>query len=164
LRFLGPILETLDFKQLKWCGHGVGADYSYQFVEGEYMTADEYDHFLFDPTDFMMRKYWPRIFGTLKGLEKLTPMRNVITYSWGHLSVSAYTTLRSLGRAGHAEKSREKSHRFHHTAEILPGSKRSGSPSDRRYVPGPLDTLVIISGTSDSCLILPQTGHGNCGV
>lgn len=83
LRFLGPILDTLDFKQLKWCGHGVGADYSYQFVEGEYMTADEYDHFLFDPTDFMMRKYWPRIFGTLKGFEKLTPIRNVITYSMG---------------------------------------------------------------------------------
>ena len=24
LRFLGPILETLDFKPLKWPGHGAG--------------------------------------------------------------------------------------------------------------------------------------------
>ena len=25
LRFLGPILETLDYKQLQWPGHGVSA-------------------------------------------------------------------------------------------------------------------------------------------
>jgi uroporphyrinogen-III decarboxylase len=83
LRFLGPILETLNFRQLKWSGHGVGPDFSYQFVEGEYMKADEYDHFLFDPTDFMLRKYWPRIFGSLAGFEKLPPLRNIITYSIG---------------------------------------------------------------------------------
>ena len=107
LRFLGPILDTLDFKQLKWCGHGVGADYSYQFVEGEYMKADEYDHFLFDPTDFMMRKYWPRIFGSLKGFEKLTPMRDIITYSigtpFGFMSYSSPEVMEALE---HAEKSR----------------------------------------------------------
>lgn len=83
LRLLGPILETLDFKQLKWPGHGVAPNVSYQFVEGEYMKADEYDHFLADPTDFMIRKYWPRIFGALKGFEKLSPLRNIITYSIG---------------------------------------------------------------------------------
>jgi len=83
LRFLGPILEALDFKQLKWSGHGVGADFSYQFVEGEYMSAEEYDHFLLDPSDFMVRKYWPRICGSLKGLEKLRPFNSIITYSMG---------------------------------------------------------------------------------
>ena len=35
LRFLGPILETLDFKQLKWPGQGVPSNLTYQFVEGE---------------------------------------------------------------------------------------------------------------------------------
>ena len=39
LRFLGPLLETLDFRQLKWPGHGVPDNVSYQFVEGEYMRA-----------------------------------------------------------------------------------------------------------------------------
>ena len=33
LRFLGPILDTLDFKQLKWCGHGVGPDYSISLLK-----------------------------------------------------------------------------------------------------------------------------------
>jgi len=83
LRFLGPLLETLDFRQLKWPGHGLSPDVSYQFVEGEYMKAEEYDAFLNDPTDFMVRAYWPRIFGSLKAFEKLPPLRDIITYSIG---------------------------------------------------------------------------------
>ncbi|HEY3277831.1 MAG TPA: uroporphyrinogen decarboxylase family protein [Syntrophorhabdaceae bacterium] len=83
LRLLGPILETLDFRQLKWPGHGVAPNLSYQFVEGEYMKADEYDRFLEDPTDFMLRLYWPRVFGALKAFEKLPPLRNIITYAVG---------------------------------------------------------------------------------
>ena len=39
IRFLGPILEALDFKQLKWPGHGMPSNLTYQFVEGEYMVA-----------------------------------------------------------------------------------------------------------------------------
>lgn len=83
LRFLGPILEVLDFKQLLWPGHGLGPNLTYQFVEGEYMTAEEYDHFLFDPTDFMLRKYWPRVFGSLKAFEKLPVARDIVTYAMG---------------------------------------------------------------------------------
>jgi uroporphyrinogen-III decarboxylase len=83
LRFLGPILEALDFKQLKWPGHGVAADLTYQFVEGEYMKAEEYDHFLLDPSDFMMRRYWPRVCGALAGFEKLAPLHSIVTYYMG---------------------------------------------------------------------------------
>jgi len=82
-RFLGPLLETLDFKLLKWPGHGVGPNTTYQFVEGEYMMADEYDHFLSDPSDFMIRRYWPRVCGSLAGLGKLGPIHNIITYYMG---------------------------------------------------------------------------------
>ncbi len=83
LRFVGPILEVLDFKQLIWPGHGLGPNITYQFIEGEYMTAEEYDHFLFDPTDFMLRKYWPRVFGSLKAFEKLPAVRDIVTYAMG---------------------------------------------------------------------------------
>jgi hypothetical protein len=82
-RFLGPVLEALDFRQLKWPGHGMVADHTYQFVEGEYMAEDEYDHFLLDPSDFMVRKYWPRVCGKLKGFEKLAPLHGVISYYMG---------------------------------------------------------------------------------
>lgn len=84
LRYLGPILEALDFKQLIWPGHGLASDHmSYQFVEGEYMSADEYDHFLLDTTDFMMRRYWPRVCGGLKGFQKLPPLHNIMSYYMG---------------------------------------------------------------------------------
>lgn len=83
IRFLGPILETLDFKQLKWPGHGMTGNHTYQFVEGEYMTADEYDHFLLDPSDFIMRRYWPRVCGALKGFEMLPPLHGIISYYMG---------------------------------------------------------------------------------
>lgn len=68
---LGPVMEILDFKQLKWPGHGVSPDHTYQFVEAELMKADEYDAYLFDPTDFMLRFYLPRVCGALDGLKTL---------------------------------------------------------------------------------------------
>jgi uroporphyrinogen-III decarboxylase len=83
LRLLGPILETLDFKPLKWPGHGVTANRTYQYIEGEYLKADEYDHFLLDPTDFMIRRFWPRIMGALSGFQQLPPLHNIISYYLG---------------------------------------------------------------------------------
>ena len=83
LRFLGPLLDALDFKQLKWPGHGVAPDVSYQFVEGEYMRVEEYDQFLSDPSDFMMRRYLPRICGSLKGLQNFPAFTGLVTYAMG---------------------------------------------------------------------------------
>jgi len=89
-RFLGAVLDTLDYKQLKWAGHGLGQNASYQFLEGEYMRDDEYDQFLFDPTDFVIRTYWPRIFGALKAFENLPPLHDAIAYYMGLGKFSAF--------------------------------------------------------------------------
>ena len=82
-RFLGPILDALDYRPLKWAGHGLGKNASYQFLEGEYMKEDEYDRLLYDPTDFVIRTYWPRIFGALKPFENLPRLHDVIAYYMG---------------------------------------------------------------------------------
>ena len=68
---LGPLLEILDYKLIQWPGHGVSPDKTFQFVEGEYMKAEEYDDFLFDPTDFMLHTYIPRVYGALEGFRSL---------------------------------------------------------------------------------------------
>ncbi len=68
---VGPTLELLDYKQLKWPGHGVDPNITFQFIEGEYMKAEEYDAFLFDPSDFMLRTIFPRIFGSLEAFKML---------------------------------------------------------------------------------------------
>jgi hypothetical protein len=68
---IGPMLETLQCRYLKWPGHGVPPHQGYQFVEEEFMKAEEYDEFLFDPTDFVLRKFLPRAYGSLEPLQKL---------------------------------------------------------------------------------------------
>jgi hypothetical protein len=78
--FLGPLLDVLDYRQMQWPGRQLGPDVPFQFVEGEYMKAEEYDHFFSDPMDFVVRKYWPRISGSLKGLEGLPPFQNFTRY------------------------------------------------------------------------------------
>lgn len=71
---LGPVFEALDYRQIIWPGHGVSPNLTYQFVENEYMKADEYDAFLFDPTGFMIRTFFPRICGVLEPLKMLSPL------------------------------------------------------------------------------------------
>ena len=82
-RFVGALLDALDYQQLAWPGHGLNEKGSYQFVEGAYMKADEYERFLYDPTDFILRTYWPRVFGLMKPLENLPPLNDIISYCMG---------------------------------------------------------------------------------
>ena len=67
----GPSLEALGFKQVQWPGHGVGDNQPYQYLDREYMKAEEYDEFLFDPTGFYLKKYLPRVAGAFEGLEQM---------------------------------------------------------------------------------------------
>ena len=70
----GQLLEASDFKQLQWPGHGVGDDQPFQYLDREYMKADEYDEFLFDPTGFYLQKYLPRVAGAFEGIDELPPL------------------------------------------------------------------------------------------
>jgi len=67
----GASMELLGQTNLKWAGCGLPDDVQYQYVEQEYMKADEYPHFLSDPSDFVMRRFLPRMYSHLTGLQKL---------------------------------------------------------------------------------------------
>ena len=68
----GKVFERIDYKLLKWPGHGLAPESrSYQYIEGEYMRADEYDHLIEDPSDFWLRIIMPRIAGALEPLKHL---------------------------------------------------------------------------------------------
>ena len=79
----------LGDRMTKWPGHGLPDDQPFQFVEGEYMTADEYDGLLSDPGDFTLRKFMPRVFTELEGLSMLPPIAMMLLAhgSMGSLSV-----------------------------------------------------------------------------
>jgi len=83
VKLMGPVLDALDCKQARWPGRNLPSNLPFQFIEREYMKAEEYDVFLSDPSDFIVRRLWPRIFGALKGLEKLPPIHNIVSYSVG---------------------------------------------------------------------------------
>jgi uroporphyrinogen-III decarboxylase len=93
----GSVLDTLDYKQMVWPGGQLGPNVPFQFVEGEYMKAEEYDHFLSDPIDFVIRRFWPRIAGSLQGLEKLPTFRNATFYmSTGIFSLFGLSEMQSI--------------------------------------------------------------------
>ncbi|MDD5338259.1 MAG: uroporphyrinogen decarboxylase family protein [Dehalococcoidales bacterium] len=74
----GKVLDLLDYKLYAWPGHGLAKDgSSWQFKEGEYMTADEYGDLIRDPSDFWIRKYLPRAFGTFAPMGMFQPFTNI---------------------------------------------------------------------------------------
>ncbi len=65
----GPVLEAMDYKPMEWPGHGADPNVCFQYLDKEFMTPDEYDGYLDDPTGFYLRKYLPRIGGAFEGLQ-----------------------------------------------------------------------------------------------
>ena len=68
----GRVADILDYKQYSWPGHGVPDDGEFQFIEGEYLKADEYDALMQDPTDFWLRTIVPRVAGALEPFKQLS--------------------------------------------------------------------------------------------
>jgi hypothetical protein len=73
----GKIFDILDYKLLRWPGHGISKDATgYQYVEGEYMLPEDYPALIEDPSDFWLRTYMPRVFGVLEPFKMLSPFTN----------------------------------------------------------------------------------------
>ncbi len=77
-----------------WPGHGVDEHTQFQFVESEFMREDEYDAFLDDPTDWVIRKYLPRAFSALEAFAYMPPL---------HLFVSGSYFMGTMGRLASGE-------------------------------------------------------------
>lgn len=74
----GKFYETMDYKLYSWPGHGVAPEHVYQCNEAEYMTADEYDALIDDPTSFFTNVYLPRVFGALEGFKMLPAFYGIL--------------------------------------------------------------------------------------
>jgi uroporphyrinogen-III decarboxylase len=155
IRYLGPVMEVLDFKQLKWPGHGCNVNSSYQYVEGEYMRGDEYDAFLFDMTDFILRTYWPRIFGAFQSFGKLPALNGIITYYMGLGAFAAFDDPeieKSLGALMKAAKEARKL--IKGAMEYAEEMKKMGFPPQfGGLAQAPFDTLSdFFRGTKEAML------------
>lgn len=96
----GPSLAVGD-RLFRYPGHGLDPNGSFQFVEGEYMKAEDYDAFMEDPTDWSIRKLWPRIFTELEGLASLPPLSLAAYGSFFLLNLGMFKTP-ALAKAVHA--------------------------------------------------------------
>jgi len=67
----GPALDVLGMLGYKWPGGTLGDDHEYQFVDQEYMLAEEYHDLIDDPTGYFLNVYFPRMFNSLKGLSRI---------------------------------------------------------------------------------------------
>ena len=77
----GPTLEALDWHPLEWPGHGVDDNATFQYLDTEHMSAEEYDLYLADPTRFYLSTYLPRVSGAFAGLEKFPALPTTTEWS-----------------------------------------------------------------------------------
>ena len=90
--FPGAVFEALDYKLLRLPGRGIPANHVFQFVEEEYVSAEDfYDPFIADPADFLLRSYLPRVCGALEPFKMLPPFNSWFGYYLGLVgSVAAF--------------------------------------------------------------------------
>ncbi len=85
----GPVfatqpLDLLGTTQFRWPGHGLPDDMPFQWIEREYMLAEEYGEMLADPNGFAIKKLWPRVSSTLAPFSALAnqlPFMNLTSMS-----------------------------------------------------------------------------------
>jgi uroporphyrinogen-III decarboxylase len=67
----GPVMEEMGYKAMYWPGKGVGDNVTFQYLDEEYVSADELDDYLFDPTGFYLKSYLPRVAETFEGFANM---------------------------------------------------------------------------------------------
>jgi uroporphyrinogen-III decarboxylase len=82
LSYPGEVFDLIGMRMMRWPGghrpDALPEDVQWQYAEGEYMPATDYDELIQNPEGYMLRKWYPRVFENLRGLEALpsffTPM------------------------------------------------------------------------------------------
>jgi hypothetical protein len=73
----GKGMEYLAPKFMKWPGHGVAPNNGFQAIEIESLQDDEYDLFINDTAEYMIRHHLPRLHGALEFLSALPPLSDM---------------------------------------------------------------------------------------
>ena len=76
----GKAMEYLDPAILRWPGYGVDPNHGMQSIEIEGLKDDEYDFFLTNPADYLLRRHLPRVWRGLDVLSMLPELSD--TTGW----------------------------------------------------------------------------------
>jgi uroporphyrinogen-III decarboxylase len=138
----GDVFEILDYKLYSWPGHGLSRQApGYQYVEGEYMKANEYEDLLRDPSDYWLRTYLPRVFGSFEPFRMFTPLTDILEIPMGQLMPLAFPQVQeALQKLIDAGKALQK--RIEITAKHMKSGPAHGFPQSRGLLNvAPFDAL-----------------------
>lgn len=98
-------MEEAGLVWFRWPGKGIDdPNVMYQYIEDEYMKADEYPEAIYDITKFMLNKWLPRSFANLQGFSRLDFRNSMWFGNMGMLTAfgdkKVQESLRAAMRAG----------------------------------------------------------------
>ncbi len=73
----GKALEILNPRQMRWPGYGVEPYQGHQAVEIDNMKGDEFDQYMDDPSDYMLRVFMSRTSENMEGLSLLPKLSDL---------------------------------------------------------------------------------------
>jgi hypothetical protein len=104
----GKALEILNPRQMRWPGYGVDPYQGHQSIEIDNMKAEEFDDYMNDPSDYMLRVFMSRTSKNLAGLSLLPRLADLgggpmgiqmLALAFGEPKlVKAVSTLQKAGR------------------------------------------------------------------
>ena len=78
----GRALDLIGYTPARWPGssrpNALPENMHFQYVEHEYMPAEDYDQLIANPDGYMLRTYIPRAFENLKGFEILPSLYHLV--------------------------------------------------------------------------------------
>jgi uroporphyrinogen-III decarboxylase len=78
----GRVLDLIGYTPARWPGssraNALPTNTHFQYVEREYMPAEDYDKLITNPDGYMLRAYIPKVFENLKGFELLPNLFNLV--------------------------------------------------------------------------------------
>ena len=74
----GKALAMLELKTAKWPGFGVDPNHGHQSIEVDGLKADEFDLYMKDSDDYLLRVQLPRVSDRLRGLKKIPPLYQLL--------------------------------------------------------------------------------------
>ena len=89
-RLWAPSLDAVGLQTYRLPGRDLPPDGEFQFVEREYMKADEYDLLIESPMDFLFSRWLPRILGEYGGG---TELRSYVAFLKGGLAQAQYAQI-----------------------------------------------------------------------
>lgn len=72
------VFEKLGLSFVDWPGNGLPDETPWQYLEGEYMKAEEYDTLIADPEDYFRRSLLPRFGSAFAPLAALGPFSDLV--------------------------------------------------------------------------------------